>query len=90
MKKTFNQLKKDLQVGVMVKTIANNIKPEMNGQVRAIGKVQSNAIAFLREDNKLSWLWWGKASEYEYEDDTFKVYSQDHSEIYFIYQIVRG
>ena len=89
MKKTFSQLKKDLQVGVLVKTIANNIKPEMNGQVRAIGKVQSNAIAFIRDDKQLSWLWWGKASEYEYEDNTFKVYSKDHSQVYFVYEIMR-
>lgn len=95
MKKSFNQLKKDLQVGVLVKTLTNNCKPEMNGQVRAIGKVQTNAIAFLRDDDKLSWLWWGKASCYEYEDNVFKVYDEPRAynnytrNLLFVYEIMR-
>ena len=26
--------------------------------VREVGKVQGNAVAFLKPDGKLSWLWW--------------------------------
>lgn len=93
--KTFSQLKKDLQLGVKVKTILNNCKPEMNGQVREIGKVQTNAIAFLRADNQLSWLWWGKASDYEYEGNIFKVYDEPRAynnftrNLLFVYEIVK-
>ena len=29
--------------------------------VREVGKVQGNAVAFLKPDGKLSWLWWPKA-----------------------------
>ena len=102
--KTFSQLKKDLHVGVLVKTINNYIKPERNGQVRKIAKVQSNAIAFELpiEEQKpnlwgqvqtMSWLWWDKASCYEYDENIFKVYHfTDANEkiLDFIYEILEG
>lgn len=93
--KSFSQLKKDLQTGVKVKTIFNYCKPENNGQIRAIGKVQTNAIAFLKDDSKLSWLWWGKASNYEYEDNVFKVYDEPNAynnftrNLLFVYEIIK-
>ena len=31
--------------------------------VREIGKVQTNAVAFVKADGKLSWLWWPKAKD---------------------------
>lgn len=37
--------------------------------VREIGKVQTNAVAFLKPDGKLSWLWWPKAKEVQAEGD---------------------
>ena len=80
MKKSFNQMKKDLHVGVKVKTIHNFIKPEKDGAVREIAKVQTNAIAF--KDNTpsgLSWLWFAKAGNYEYEDNIIKVYDDPAS-----------
>ena len=94
MLKTFAQLKRDLQVGVKVKTITNYVKPEMEGQIRPIGKVQTNAIAFLREDNKLSWLWWGKANNVEYENNIFKIYEDPANwngqkrTLVFVYEIL--
>ena len=33
--------------------------------VREVGKVQGNAVAFLKPDGKLSWLWWPKAKRSE-------------------------
>ena len=39
--------------------------------VREIGKVQKNAVAFLRADGKLSWLWWPKAKDVKVEENTF-------------------
>ena len=44
--KSFSQLKKDIKVGTMIETILNNYKPERNGQIRKVAKVQTNAIAF--------------------------------------------
>jgi len=76
MLKSFSQLKKDLKVGVTVRTIRNNCKPEMTGEIRTISKVQTNAIAFKRSDGKDSWLWWGKANNYEYENNNIKVYDE--------------
>ena len=85
--KTFAQLKRDLQVGKIVKTILNIHKPERTGQDRKIGKTQSNAIAFEipQEEQKrnwrgelmtLSWLWLDlPANYYEYDGNTFKVYA---------------
>lgn len=66
-----------------------------------MGKVQSNAIAFEipKEDQKsdfrgeiqtLSWLWWGKANQYEYENNVFKIYDEIRGErvLSFIYEII--
>lgn len=101
--KTFSQLKKDLQVGALVKTIHNYIKPERDGQTRKIAKVQTNAIAFEIPENEqkpniwgqlqtMSWLWWDKANCYEYEGNIFKVYhyTKDNEKILdFVYEIVK-
>lgn len=78
MKKTFAQLKRDLQLGTKIKMI----KREVNGkeekaiaEVREISKVQSNAIAFktLLPDGTVgnSWLYFPKASQVEYIGNTF-------------------
>ena len=95
--KTFAQLKRDLQVGVKIKTIINNCKPELNGQVREIMLTQTNAIAFKRDDGRPSYLWWPKqASKYvEYEGDTFKIYDAPNNwngnkrTLMFVYEIVK-
>lgn len=96
--KTFAQLKRDIVEGVKIKTILNNIKPEKNGEIRKIGKVQSNAIAFeIPEEQQkpniwgeiqtLSWLWWGKASQYEYEENVFKIFDNNKN-LCFVYEIL--
>lgn len=41
--------------------------------VREIGKVQSNAVAFLKPDGKLSWLWWPKAKDVQVEGNSFTI-----------------
>lgn len=41
--------------------------------VREIGKVQGNAVAFLKADGKLSWLWWPKAKDVKVEGNSFTV-----------------
>lgn len=96
MKKSFNQLKKDLKKGTKVKTIKNIVRPENEGEIREISIVQTNAIAFKRADGRDSWLWWTKAGDYEYEDNTFKVYTPETKlsngkiiprELTFIYEI---
>ena len=78
MKKTFAELKRDLQLGIKIKMI----KREVNGKEekaitedREISKVQSNAVAFktLLPDGSIgnSWLYFPKASEIEYIGNTF-------------------
>lgn len=92
--KSFAQLKKDLKVGVKIKTIQNSYKPEKNGEIRVVGKVQTNAIAFTTTEGKLSYLWWPKASEVEYEGNVFKIYSEPHQynnhtrTLEFIYEVI--
>lgn len=101
--KTFTQLKRDIKQGIKIKTILNNCRPEKNGQVRTVAVVQSNAIGFEipeeeqhrnihGEIQKVSWLWWGKASQYEYENNTFKVFEDIKGErvLLFIYEIIQG
>lgn len=86
--KSFAQLKRDLQVGTLVKTVHNYIKPEKDGQIRGIAIVQSNAIAFEANDlNKPSWIWW-KDHKVEYVGNTFKVYSKKTGELFFEYAII--
>ena len=96
--KTFAQLKRDIKEGTLIKTILNNIKAEKNGEIRKVGKVQSNAIAFeipkeqqktniWGETQTLSWLWWGKASQYEYEGNVFKVFDNNKN-LCFVYEIM--
>lgn len=41
--------------------------------VREIGKVQTNAVAFLKADGKLSWLWWPKAMDVKVEENSFTI-----------------
>ena len=76
--KSLAQLKKDLQVGVNVRTIRNNCKPEKNNQVRKIARVQTNAIIFEDNTHKsgTSYLWWPKAAFVEYEGNIFKIFDE--------------
>lgn len=90
MQKSFSQLKKDLKVGVKVKTITNNLKPDFNGEIREISIVQTNVIAFkcVRNGKEVnSWYWWGKTKDYEYEDNIFKCYDENHN-LEFEYEIM--
>lgn len=41
--------------------------------VREIGIVQGNAVAFLKLDGKLSWLWWPKAKDVRVEENSFTI-----------------
>ena len=41
--------------------------------MREIGKVQGNAVAFLKADGKLSWLWWPKAKDVKVAGNSFTV-----------------
>lgn len=89
MKKTFAQLKRDLQIGVKVKTLYNYCKPERIGEIRPISQVQTNAIAFKKEDGRDSWLWWEKASQYDYNDNIVNCYNKA-GELEFTYEILAG
>lgn len=41
--------------------------------VREIGKVQTNAVAFLKPDGKLSWLWWPKSKDMQINGNSFTI-----------------
>lgn len=97
--KSFAQLKRDFSKGSVIKTVLNNVKPERTGQIRKIVKTQTNAIAFeIPEKDRyrnilgvwqtLSWLYWDKSSNYEYDGDIVKVYREQNGEriLDFIYQ----
>lgn len=88
-KKSFAQLKRDLQPGVQVKTVINNCKPEFNNEIRKISKVQTNAICFecIRNGKQVnSYLWYPKAKDIEYIGNTFKIY--DNGKLIFEYEIL--
>ncbi len=88
-KKSFAQLKRDLQIGVHVKTITNIYKPEFNNEIRTISKVQSNAVCFscVRDNKQVnSCLWYPKAKDIEYIGNTFKIY--DNGTMIFEYEIL--
>ena len=42
--------------------------------VREVGTVQTNAVAFLKHDGKLSWLWWPKAKDVQVDKNGFTVF----------------
>jgi hypothetical protein len=78
MKKTFAQLKRDLQLGTkiqMIKREVNGKEEKVITEEREISIVQSNAIAFktLKADGTVgnSWLYFPKASQVEYIGNTF-------------------
>ena len=86
--KTLAQLKRDLQVGVKVKTIINNCRPEREGEIREIVKAQTNAIVFKTAYNSgESWLWWPKAKDVIYYDNVFELYEDGF--LIFQYEIIK-
>ena len=91
MKKTFNQLKKDLQVGTTIKCIYNTHGKFLNLE-RTIIKVQTNAViieTFINGERKESFLWYPpKASQCEYIDNIFTFYSKDNEKL-LSYEIIK-
>lgn len=75
-----SQLKKYLTVGVKLRI--EYAQPDQfarkttNGMVRAIKKVQSNAIQFENG----SWLYWEKSSRYKFFEGGFSVYWDDEKQ----------
>lgn len=70
--KTLADVKRKMTLGskwYCVRVFNNN----ENMGVREIGKVQSNAVAFLKPDGKLSWLWWPKAKDVQVEGNSFTI-----------------
>ena len=50
-----------------------------------VGKVQGNAVAFLKPDGKLSWLWWPKAKDVQVEENAFTVLQNGVPKLKYIY-----
>ena len=70
--KTLADVKRKMTLGSKwhcVRVFNNN----ENIGVREIGKVQTNAVAFLKPDGKLSWLWWPKAKDVQVEGNSFTI-----------------
>lgn len=70
--KTLADVKRKMTLGSKwhcVRVFNNN----ENMGVREIGKVQSNAVAFLKPDGKLSWFWWPKAKDVQVEGNSFTI-----------------
>lgn len=59
--KTFADVKRNMKLGTKWRCIHLFDNTDMG--VRKVGKVQTNAVAFLKLDGKLSWLYWPKAKE---------------------------
>lgn len=74
--KTFAQLKRDLQVGVKVKQVLNEVMGGViNEDVREVSKVRRDAVALKTNKNGKvvdSWMYFpDKASDVEYTGNTF-------------------
>jgi hypothetical protein len=64
--KSFAELKRRFKPGLVLRCIENTYRPEVNGQLRKIVKVQTNALAFhhLGEEEKgLFWLYFPPAAD---------------------------
>ena len=53
--------------------------------VREVGKVQGNAVAFLKADGKLSWLWWPKAKDMRVEENMFTILQDGVPKLKYIF-----
>mgnify|MGYP007050167286 FL=1 len=53
--------------------------------VREVGKVQGNAVAFLKADGKLSWLWWPKAKDMRVEGNMFTILQDGVPKLKYIF-----
>lgn len=81
MKKTFNNLKRDLKIGMNIKCIEHNIKPDRVGITGNICKVQSNAIVRNIEGKEI-WLYYpNSANLVEYIDNRFSFYGAGFREM---------
>ena len=47
--------------------------------------MQNNAVAFLKPDGKLSWLWWPKAKDVQVEENAFTVLQNGVPKLKYIY-----
>lgn len=66
--KNLAQLKRKLQVGSEYQLVENALKPERNGEIRTITRVQTNSI--IHENNGKEWfLDWQKAKNMRFNDD---------------------
>ena len=88
--RTLSDLKKRIVLGAKIVKIDcchEKYKPETLNKVRTIDKVQSNAFTM---DG--SWMWYQKASDYEFDGDCFSVFWKDmphtHENLIGKYQFV--
>ena len=80
MKKTFAQLKRDLQVGKKIKCLVNNCRDNFEKEEREILRKQTNAITLktLRNGEYVeSCIYYpNQADMVEYEDNVFSFYEK--------------
>ena len=65
--KTFADVKRKMRPGTKWRCIHLFDNTDMG--VRAVGKAQTNAVAFLKPDGKLIWLFWPKAKDIQIIDE---------------------
>ena len=70
--KTLAAFKRELTIGS--KWQAFYIPTTTDLGIREVEIVQSNAVAFKKNDGKISWLQFPKASEYNFEDGWVQIY----------------
>ncbi len=75
--KTLSDLKRTIQVGTRIRCIENTYRPELNGTMRTVVKVQGNAFVWRQDDQtdtRGSWTYYPKASDAEFDGtNTFKL-----------------
>lgn len=82
--KTFADVKRKMTLGSRWRCIWLFNNCEELG-VREVGKVQTNAVAFLTPDGQFSWLCWPKAKDVLVENDTFTVLQDGVPKLKYIF-----
>lgn len=62
---TFTQWKKRIQVGTQLLCVSNTYRPDLDGQVRVVDKVQTNTVRCVGN----SWTHWPKAADVTFLDE---------------------
>lgn len=93
--KNLSQLKKAVNDGCKFKIIEHGIKPEYTGQIRKPNVIQTNGFysivdnepnnpVTLANNGKGSWIEYGKASEWKFENGLCSMFNPNGSLVWII------